>query len=223
MLILGSMDFTPSEKLKLFFATSNPSFFKKGDVVLRIGDELMASYYVKKGLIKDSSISFEGHEFTLFIFKPEDIFSYNWIFNQIPNEHIFRALTDCVIYQKSREGLLLFLEQNPDVMLMITQKIVIRLRGLTQRMEHLAYGTARQKVSSIINILSERFGKQNEKGVTISMKLTQQDISELIGLSRETTSIEINKLREEKILSLASGYYTILNLKVLQKNIAIFN
>jgi CRP/FNR family transcriptional regulator len=132
-------------------------------------------------------------------------------------------MTDCVIYEKTREGLLLFLEQNPDVQFMITQRIAIRLRGLMQRMEHMAFGTASQKVSSILGILAERFGKETSKGLRILIPLTQQDIAELVGLSRETTSIEIKKLMDEGFVTRTSRYYRIVDLKKLQRKAELVN
>lgn len=208
---------TPSELLKEFFANSKASFFKKGDIVLRIGDIRAGAYYLKKGYIKDSSVSQDGREFILFIFQPNDVFSFNWIFNQTPNAHSFRAMTDCVIYEKSREGLLLFLEQHPEVLLMITQRLVRRLNGLMQRIENLAFDNAQKKVGSIIHILGERFGKKTERGIVIPIPLTQLDVSNLIGLSRETTSIEMKKIMEMGILTRSSGYYVIKNVKELQR------
>ena len=211
------MGLNPSEKMKRFFATSKSTNFKKGEIVLRAGDQRSAAFYLKRGYAKDSSMSLDGREFTLFIFKPEDIFSYSWIFNKTHNGHSFRAMTDCAIIEKNREAFLLFLEENPDVQFMIAQNISMRMRGLTQRMEQMAFGSATQKVASIMSILGERFGKEVDNKIVISLRLTQQDIAELIGISRETTSIEINKLTVENVLSHALGHYIINNPKLLLK------
>jgi len=211
------MELTPGEKLRKFFATSKPNHFKKGDIVLRVGDQRSVAFYLRKGFIKDSAISHDGREFTLFIFKPSDVFSYTWIFNKIHNGHAFRAMTDCSILGKNRESFLLFLEQNPDVQFMIAQNISIRMRGLMQRMEQMAFGSATQKVASIIHIIGERFGKEDGGKINIPLKLTQQDIADLIGISRETTSIEIHKLATQNILTHTSGRYIIANPKKLLK------
>lgn len=211
------MDLTPSEKLKKFFATSKPSHFKNGEIVLRAGDQRSAAFYLKRGYVKDSASSRDGREFTLFIFKPEDIFSYSWIFNKIHNGHSFRAMGECTILEKNRESFLLFLEQNPDVQFMIAQNISIRMRGLMQRMEQMAFGSATQKVASIILILGERFAKSENGMINIPLKLTQQDIADLIGISRETASIEINKLTVQNIITHASGRYSIIDPKKLVK------
>lgn len=211
------MEELPSQKLKKFFASSRPIFYKKGEIVLRIGETGSGAFYIKSGYIKDASVSPDGREFTLFIFKPGDLFSYNWIYNRIPNVHSFKAMTDCVVYEKTREGLLLFLEENPDVQFMISQNIVTRMRGLMQRMEHMAFGTASQKVCSIFSILADRFGKPTLKGVYISLALTQQDVAELIGLARETTSIEIKKLMDEGLILRTSRNYIVKSVKAINK------
>lgn len=215
------MEEIPSNKLKKFFATSRPIYYRKGEIVLRIGETGQGAFYIKNGYIKDSCVSPDGREFTLFIFKPGDLFSYNWIYNRVPNEHSFKAMTDCIVYEKTREGILLFLEQNADVQFMISQNIVKRMRGLMQRMEYMAFGTALQKVASIFAVLAERFGKETERGIYISLALTQQDVSELIGLSRETTSIEIKKLMNNGLLLRTSRNYIVKSLKSLKRRASI--
>lgn len=215
------MNLTPSEKLKKLFVTSKPIFYKKGEVVLRVGETRLGAFYVKSGYVKDLSVSSDGRNFNLFIFEPGDLFSYNWIYNKTPNEHTFKAMTDCTAYEKAREELLQFLEQNPDVQFMISQKIVKRMNGLIQRMERMAFGTASQKVSSILSILAERFGKSTIRGVVIPLALTQQDLSELIGISRETTSIEIKKLLDGGVLSRHAGQYIVHNVEKLKDDALI--
>ena len=212
------MELTPSEKLKNFFADSVPTKARRGEVVLRPTDLRSSAFYIHKGYAKDTAISHTGREFTIFIFKPEDIFSYTWIFNKVRSAgHTFRAMTECILYEKNREAFLLFLEKNPDVQFMITQRISTRMRGLILRMEQLVFGGATQKVASIMEILAERFGKETTKGIQIQIPLTQQDIADLIGISRETTSIEINKLVQEGVIERNSGNYVIKNSKKLQR------
>jgi CRP/FNR family transcriptional regulator len=89
-------------------------------------------------------------------------------------------------------------------------------------MEQLAFGNATQKVASIMSILGERFGKQTEKGIQIPISLTQQDIAELIGIARETTSIELNRLMADEIIERVSGMYIIIRPQRLQKLSKLF-
>lgn len=209
------MELTPSKKLRKFFANSKPTFYKKGDIVLRAGAAHSGAFFLKKGFVKDSCFSNDGREFTLFIFKSGDLFSYNWIFNELPNEHAFRAMSDCIIYEKKREELVEYLKANPDVLFRIGQKISVRLRGVLQRIESMAFGSASQRVISTIKLLAERFGTENSQGFTIPITFTQKDIAELIGISRETTSIEIKKLIDKGLLRRKKGHYIVTDLQKL--------
>lgn len=205
----------PDQKLKDFF-DSKPLFYKKGEIVLRSQDAPPGVYFLKKGFVKDSSVSSDGQEFTLFIFKPDDIFPYSWAFNQIPNRHDYVAITNCEVERRTRHDFLKFIEKNPDVLFMLTQWILIRLRGLLQRMEYLVFGNASQKVASMFVILSERFGKR-KNGIEIPIPLSHKDIADLVGITRETASIEIKKLIQKDYLSTSAKKYIVKQPKKLQE------
>jgi len=204
------------DQLANFFTNTKTHFFKRGEVVLSAQAITSSAFYLKRGFIKDSSVSSEGEDFILFIFQPADIFSYNLIYNNIPNEHSFTAMTDCNIYERDKEEFLNFLKLNPSIQLHITKKIVTRLRGLTQRIESMAFDNALKRTSTMLYILAERFGKQKGKNIHIPIPLTHQDIASLIGLTRETTSIEIRNLMKMGIVLRSSQFYIITNMQRLK-------
>lgn len=206
---------TPDQKLKTFFQ-SKPLLYKKGDIVLRSQDSSPGVLFLKKGYVKDSTVSINGQEFTLFIFKPDDIFPYSWAFAQIPNIHAFTAMTDCAVGRRTRQEFLNFIEENPDVLFMITQRILVRLRGVLQRMEYMVFANASQKIASIFMLLSERFGNKHN-GIEIPIPLSHKDIADLVGITRETASIEIKKLLNRGIISTRSKTYVVKLPKKLQE------
>lgn len=206
------------EKLITFFLKYKKVSYKKGRTVINSQDPPAGVYYVQKGFVKDYTVSKDGKCITLILFKEGDIFPYNWIFNQAPNFHTFESYTDCVLLRASREEFMQFLLDNPKVLLMVTQKILLRFRGILQRMEDLAFGSASERVSSIFAILAERFGEKHPNGILISIPLSHKEIAELVGLTRETASIEIKKLENAKLISRRSRSYLVKKYKTLLKN-----
>lgn len=207
----------PGVKLENFFKLNRPTTHRKGDVVLGASDVSSFVYYLSKGYIKDSAVSKEGAEYTLFIFKPADIFPYNWAFNKLPNEHSFSAITDCVIYKCQRDDFLKFIKSDPEVLFMLTQRVLIRLRGVLQRLEYSAFGNAYKRVASIYIILSERFGVSTPDGIKISFPLSHQDIAELVGVTRETASIEVKRLESEGLIIRKHKFYILPSILRLQR------
>lgn len=214
---------TPQEKLEEFFKHNTSFSYKKNSTILRPDDDLKDAYYLLHGYVKDSAVSIDGQEFVLFIFKPEDIFPYNFVFNDLANEHSFVALTPCVVLKCSKSEFLAFLHANPDVLFMLTKKILGRLRGVLQRLEYMAFGNAHKKVASIFIILGERFGEKTKNSIKIALPISHKGIAELVGITRETASVEIKKLEDRKIIKREARFYTILKRQALLKESYLYS
>ena len=209
----------PEEKLKSFFKKGKPHLYKKNEVILR-GDEIPSGiFFLSKGFVKNYSFSENGDEFTFIIYRKSDFFPIAWTFNDTRKPYFIETVTPCVIYKRDRSEFLDYLKANPDVLLYIVSKITRRFDGLLERMEHMAFGNAYKKVCSILYVLSERFGKETKsKTLFISMPLTHKDLANLLGVARETVSVEIAKLKKEKIIKNAGKHIYITDIKRLKEN-----
>lgn len=209
----------PEEKLKAFFKQTKPQLYKKGEVILR-GEEIPNGiFFLSKGFVKNYSLSENGDEFTFIIYRNNDFFPIAWTFNNTREPYFIETITPCVIYKKDKQEFLNFLKENPEILLYIIGKIIRRFDGLLERMEHMAFGNAYKKVCSILFILSERFGKEtSSKNIMISMPITHKDLASLLGVARETVSIEIAKLKKDNIIKSAGKYTYITNIKKLKED-----
>lgn len=198
-----------------FFKRFRLYTFKKRDVIIRPFFHVADVFYLKKGFVKCYVTSKDGEELTFVIFKPEDILPMTWIKNN-RYFYYFEALTGCEMYRAPKDKFLSFMNSHPEVAEELMVKISTRLRGILQCMESLAFGNAGEKVATTLMICAERFGEKRDKSIFISIPLTQKDIASLVGMTRETTSIEINKLKRQKIISYKRYFITVLNLKKLK-------
>ncbi|MBF8250035.1 MAG: CarD family transcriptional regulator [Candidatus Levybacteria bacterium] len=189
-----------TQNLNNFFSKYKKYRYKKGEIILRGGDAPQGVYFIHKGYVRDYSISKDGEELTLIIFKPEDFFPMNWVFNDNPNLHYFEAMTAVELWRCPKKDFTVFLKANPDVFFELSSHVTLRLGGLLQRMEYLAFGNAYEKVASILMICAERFGEKSDRGIRIPIPLTHKDLAMLVGMTRETVSIEIKKLERKGIV-----------------------
>lgn len=126
-------------------------------------------------------------------------------------------MTDVQVLRTSREEFNNFLENNPDVLINLTRRILVRAGGLMERMEYLVFGNAYQKVASILYILAKRFGRREGEEVRIKVPMTHREIAFLIGVARETVSLEIGKLVKSGIISDKNKIIIVKNIKKLIK------
>lgn len=208
---------SPIHKLETFFGQFRYLHYKKGAAILHAGDEPPGVFYLAHGYVRLYSISKDGEELTLIVFKPEDFFPMMWAVNDTPNDYYLEAMTTCELYRAPREEFVDFMKQNPDVEFDLMSKILVRLGGLLSRMEYLAFGNAYQKVASIILICAERFGKQVRGRVEIRVPLTHKDVANFIGMTRETASIEIKKLERKNLITFRGRHIIVKNASALRR------
>ncbi|MBI2049630.1 Crp/Fnr family transcriptional regulator [Candidatus Roizmanbacteria bacterium] len=208
---------TPGDKLSNFLSGFKLLHYKKGETTLRAGDTPQGVFFIKKGYIKDYSISEEGEELTLIIFKPGDFFPMSWAINNTQSTHYFETMSQVELWRIPKVEFIDFIKGNPDIFFELTSHILLRLDGLLQRMEYLAFGNAHQKVASILMICAERFGLKKTNGVVIQVVLTHKEVAMLVGITRETASLELKKFERKRIIGYRGKLIYIKNVEKLQK------
>lgn len=205
------------EKINKFFSRFKKLSFKKGETILRADDKPGGVLYLKKGYIRLYSLSKDAQELTLIIFKAEDVFPLMWTINDTPNAYYVEAMTAAELYQVPKEKFLTFIKNNNEVLFELTSRVLTRFGGVLNRMEYAIFGHAQNKVASIVLICAERFGIKDKQDVVIQVPLTHQDIANLIGVARETVSIEMEKLQQKGLINHQGKYLVIKNIQKLKR------
>lgn len=187
-------------ELDRIFRKFKPIHFKRGEIIIRAGDAPRGIFYLKNGYVKVYSVSRSGEQLTLIIFKPGDIFPVSWAINSTKNEYFVETMTPAVLWRAGVEEFLGLISNNPKVLFDLNRRMMERFLGLMKRMEYMVFGNAKDKVSSILLICAERFGEASRGKAIIDVRLTHNEIANLVGMSRETVSIEMKKLEKKGLI-----------------------
>ena len=194
------MENIASRKLAQFFSGFRRLHYKKGETILRAEEESPGVFYLKRGYVRLYSLSTEGEELTLIIFRPKDIFPLMWVMTHTPNVYFLEAMTPVEICRSTKEEFLEFIKTNNNVFFELTGRILVRFGGLLSRMEYLVFGNAYNKVASILLICAERFGRKMGNQIEIQVPLIHKEVASLVGITRETASIELKKLEKRGMI-----------------------
>lgn len=192
--------------------------FKKNKMILWPEMQPPGVFYVKSGFIRQHLISKDGKEITVNILKPETYFPMIWALNNTPNAYFYESLTETVLLKAPRKEVVRQLENHPDLLYDLTKRILSGLGGITKTMEILLTGNAYQQISYVVLVLAKRFGKPIDgKGIIIDLPLTHKLIGTLAGLSRESTTIELQKLEKDNIILKENSSILIKNMQKLEE------
>lgn len=210
-------------KIEGYFSKFTFVRYKKREVIIRPEDKPRGIFFLKNGFVKMNSIFEDGRELTLNIFKPGSYFPMMLALGGINNSYYFEAMTNLEVYRAPKENILEWVKKEPEVLFELTQRIMVGMDGLLTSMEYLLSGTAYSRVVSAILLLSRRFGEKDHNGkVVIKLPLTHQDIANLSGITRETASLEMEKLKKAGLISYTRSELTILKKSELEEETFIY-
>lgn len=178
--------------------------FDKGATILLREESPEVVYGIKSGFVKGYDIDATGSEQLVWLGAKGDFFPVVWAFSLSPNvQYFFSAFSDVTLYKISREAFLHFLEQNHSALYEVTKRLVVRFGDATRHLNATEKTKAEEKIVHTLYFLSIRFGhisdqKRNEREV--DLPITHQDIANLLGLTRETVTTELKKLKDAGLI-----------------------
>jgi len=110
-----------------------------------------------------------------------------------------------------------FIEKNPEIQSFFLKRMSTGLEGYVVRSQFLIRGSAEQKVVSSLLLLGLRFGRKVKNYTHIDLPLTHQDVADLSGITRETATLCINELEDNKLIAKKGKYFKLFNEKKLNE------
>jgi len=184
--------------------------FTKGSVLLYQGEAPQMAYVIKNGHIKVYTINNAGEEQIVTFHSMGDVFPSPWLFGKTSTtQYYYEAFSDCEVLTLPRDILLEQLTQTNKAKDLINY-LANNYIGMLMRVTALEQSRAREKIMFTLYQLLFRYGTETKPGIfTVNLPLTHSVIASLVGLTRETTTAELNNLKKQKIVSYTKRTYTL--------------
>jgi CRP-like cAMP-binding protein len=199
------------EAFEEFLQRHRTVHFDKGEIILRQHEIPGAAYVVKEGIVKTYNITADGDEKPISFDVKHEIFPVSWVFSKADETlHYYEAFTNCELYVVSKDDYKEFMAKNPDVVFKILGNFIGNHVGYMLQVNALEQSRASEKLLYTLHYLTVRFGKDAGDGeVKIALPLTQQELANFMGLTRETTAIELKKLEKRGIITYQRANYAV--------------
>ncbi|GAA4977989.1 MAG: Crp/Fnr family transcriptional regulator [Streptomycetaceae bacterium] len=161
---------------------------ERGDSLFHEGDPGDRLYVVIEGKIKLHRSSNDGRENMLAVLGPSEMFGELSLFDPGPRTATATALTDVRLLGLGHQDLQPWLNGRPKVALSLLRAIARRLRRTNESLGDLVFSDVPGRVAKALLDLSRRFGVPAEEGIHVAHDLTQEELAQLVGASRETVN-----------------------------------
>jgi CRP/FNR family transcriptional regulator len=194
------------------FYRHNPTVkFSKGETIFLQGVIPKNLYIVKTGAVEESNLTHSGNKQSIAFEIIGDIIPKSWAFSKTTKTLFdYTAFTDCELYIISKEDFCLQIAYNLDFTKQLLDRTIVSLMGARLKLDALEKPHAGQKLMYTLLYLCYQYGTQIGTGIVmIQVPLTQQDLADFTGLTRETTNLELSKLKKGKVVVSDQKYYLV--------------
>jgi CRP/FNR family transcriptional regulator, cyclic AMP receptor protein len=158
------------------------------EVLFHEGDPGDRLYVITEGKVKLGRTSGDGRENLLAILGPGEMFGELSLFDPGPRNATATAVSDAVVVGLGSDDLGTWLAGRPDVARQLLRALARRLRRTNEALADLVFSDVPGRVAKALLDLSERFGRPTEDGLRVAHDLTQEELAQLVGASRETVN-----------------------------------
>jgi CRP-like cAMP-binding protein len=176
----------------------------RGQQILSPDDAPERIHILKKGRVRMYRVTADGKQLTLDIYEKGTILGDMSLLGQdrVPEAYA-EAIEDGVICTITPGELCRLIERYPSIGVNIIRHLSRRLEAAERELEAMAYQRVDQRLAARLLDLGRRFGIRTEQGTRIDARLTQQELAELVGTTRETLAHTLSDFRRRGLLDAA--------------------
>jgi len=193
--------------------------FGRGELVYLPSDRSHCVLLVASGRIKLYHITSDGKQALLGFIDPGEVFGELAVFDAGQREEFAEAMEKSVVILIPSELIQSLMEAHPQLTLGVTKLIGLRRRRLERRLKSLLFRSNRERLVHLLLELAEKYGLENAQGVQLGIKLSHQELANVIGSTRETVTVLLGELQNEGFLTVQRRQIAIRNLSRLAATI----
>lgn len=162
--------------------------YPRGSAILSEGEMGDRLYIVLEGKLKLGRHSPDGRENLLAIMGPADMFGELSVFDPGPRTATAIAVTDVKLATIDRSAMRTWIAQRPDIAEQLLRVLARRLRRTNNSLADLIFTDVPGRVAKALLQLARQFGTREDGAIRVTHDLTQEELAQLVGASRETVN-----------------------------------
>lgn len=212
------MDTQVNREVAAFFQQYPIRHLEQDQLFIHAGSEPEGIFYLVSGQVRQYDIDTQGQEIVVNVFKPAAFFPMSWAINHTPNRYFYAAAVPSDVRVAPATDAVAFLRTHGDITFDLLSRVYSGVEGMQRRMAHLMGGNAYSRVVFELIIESKRFGTRRADGA-YRLPLHEDELARRAGLTRETVSRELAKLKQAGLIRISHREMIITDLSRLDAEI----
>jgi CRP-like cAMP-binding protein len=190
--------------------------FRRGEVIYFPTEPGRSVLLLARGRVKIKAVTPEGKETILAFVDEGELFGELALLDDQPRNEFAEAVSEARVIALLREDLLWLMGQRPDVALSLTKLVGLRRRRIENRLRNLLFRPTRERLLALLQELLESHGRPAGAAWEVGLRLSHQELANLIGATRETVTLTLGQLQREGLIRVDRRRLVVLDRKRLE-------
>lgn len=197
--------------------TSLKETFKKKESIFSEGEPARWFCILTKGKIKITKLSYDGKEIILELIKAPDFFGGLAVLKGFPYPASAIAMEESEVIKIPREVFLKLVEKYPSINKAMLSFLIDRVKVTQETLKNVAFERVETRIASALLRLSEKYGRTEEDGLMIDLRLTKQELADMVGTTVETAIRVMSRFKKSGYLNEKDGNIIIKDINKLKE------
>ncbi len=194
---------------------------KRGEMIYLPNDISDSVILVSSGRVKVYHITSDGKQALLALVDPGEMFGELAILDASKREEYAEAMESTTLILIPGKEIQKLMDEHPSVSVGVTKLMGFRMRRIERRLKSILFRSNRERLIHLLLELAEKYGRPTVEGVLLSIKLSHQDLASIIGSTRETVTVVLGELQDEKNIIIEKRRITLPNMEQLAASIDV--
>jgi CRP/FNR family transcriptional regulator/CRP/FNR family cyclic AMP-dependent transcriptional regulator len=191
--------------------------FAPRDVIVWVGEPPEAIFLVLSGFVKAVGGGQHGREVLFSVMGEGEVIGELAVLDGQPRSATLIALEPTELAIIDREPLLALLKGSPDFSLKLMGVLASRLRRLSEHCESISTTDASARLAKVLLSLATKHGVPTADGILVPVRLSQQDLGNMVGVTRERVNHLLREWIGRAILRQEAGRFVVSDVSALKR------
>jgi CRP/FNR family cyclic AMP-dependent transcriptional regulator len=208
----------PADVLRHFESLKYATVFPKGSMLFVEGQSPRGIFMLCAGRVKLSSSSASGKTLITHIAQPGEVLGLSATVSDASYDATAETIEPSQVNFIRRGDFMKFLSEESVACLRVAQHLSRAYRFATEQVRSLALSeSTAEKLANLILGWCDREGRRTERGITLKLTLTHEEIAQLIGASRETVTRLLGDLKSRQVITIKGSTLVVPDRAALEK------
>jgi CRP/FNR family transcriptional regulator len=183
--------------------------YRRGNVIFVQGEQGERCFAIVDGSVKISAYHSDGREAVIAVLGPGDVFGELSLFDQAPRSADATAIEETELLSLDTTAITEAIRAHPELAFTLLRVLGRRLRHTNEALQDIAFFDVPGRVARRIADLAESHGRATDEGVLIDLPLSQENLAQMVGATRESVNKALALLRRRGLVARVGRRYLV--------------